>query len=47
MMGSMAGSGWMMLAGGLVGLLLVALLVLGCAALIKYLFFADRSRRDA
>ena len=46
MMGSMAGSGWMMLAGGLVGLLLVALLVLGCAALIKYLFFAGRTRRD-
>lgn len=46
MMGSMAGSGWMMLVGGLVGLLVIVLLALGCAALIKYLFFADRSRRD-
>lgn len=46
MMGSMAGSGWMMLVGGLIGLLAVVLLVLGCAALIKYLFVADRSRRD-
>lgn len=46
MMGSMAGSGWMMLAGGLVGLLIILLLVLGCAALAKYLFFTNRSRRD-
>ncbi|MGE0256791.1 MAG: hypothetical protein AB7N54_19360 [Alphaproteobacteria bacterium] len=46
MMGSMADSGWMMLAGGLVGLLVVALLVLGCAALVKYLFLSDGARRD-
>jgi hypothetical protein len=40
----MSGSG-MMWGMGLVGLLLIALLIFGGAALVKYLFFDDRRKR--
>jgi hypothetical protein len=37
------GMGWMMTAGmGLIGVLVIVLLVLGIAALVKYLFFESR-----
>ncbi len=35
--------GWMMMGGmGLIGILVIVLLVLGIAALVKYLFFGSR-----
>lgn len=44
----MDGMGGMMMWGmGLVWLLLVLLLVLGVAALVKYLFFDGRSRKES
>lgn len=42
MMDGMMGGGWMMLGMGIVWLLVVVLLVLGVAALAKYLFFGGR-----
>ena len=45
--GMMDGMGGMMMWGlGLVWLLAVLVLVLGAAALVKYLFFGSRPRRD-
>lgn len=43
MMDCMGGMMWSM---GLLGLLVVVLLVLGIAALTKYLFFGSRRRND-
>lgn len=43
--GMMGGSGGMMWGMGLVGLLLIVLLVLGVAALVKYLFFDSKRGR--
>ena len=37
MNGMMDGGGWMMLIGGLVWILIIAVLLLGIAALVKYL----------
>lgn len=42
MMDGMMGGGWMMLGMGVLWLLVVVLLVLGVAALAKYLFFGGR-----
>jgi len=42
MMDGMVGGGWMMLGMGGLWLLVVVLLVLGVAALAKYLFFGGR-----
>lgn len=42
MMDGMMGGGAMMWGMGLVWLLVIVLLVLGVAALVKYLFFGDR-----
>jgi hypothetical protein len=39
MMDEMMGGGWMMLGMGVIWLLVVVLLLLGVAALAKYLFF--------
>ena len=46
MMDGMINSGGMMWGMGLFSLLLVALLILAGAALVKYLFFDDRRKRD-
>jgi hypothetical protein len=40
--GMMEGHGWMMLGMGLIWLLVIVLLLLGVAALVKYLFFGGR-----
>jgi len=42
---NMDGMGWMLGGMGLLGLLVIALLVLGVAALVKYLFF-DGNRKS-
>ncbi len=40
---NMEGIGWMMMGGmGLIGILAIVLLVLGIAALVKYLFFSQK-----
>lgn len=46
MMDGMMNNGGMTWGMGLVGLLLVALLILAGAALVKYLFFDRRPKRD-
>jgi hypothetical protein len=45
--GMMDGMGIMMVGMGLVWLLVVLLLVLGIAALLKYLFFTGRQKKDS
>jgi hypothetical protein len=46
MMDGMMNEGGMMWGMGLFGLLLIVLLLLAGAALVKYLFFDDRGKRD-
>lgn len=41
---NMQGMGWMMEGMGLLGVLTAILLVLGIAALVKYLFFSGRKQ---
>jgi flagellar basal body-associated protein FliL len=46
MMDGMMNGGGMMWGMGLVWLLVIVVLVLGAAALVKYLFFDSRRKRD-